>query len=87
MFFSPGECPLNVFLGQYQRRQSRLNLLEVISWIIPSLGRVTYCIFLSGHQFDVNGAILKALSGLKVDLGVESSVKLDDCQSASYLPA
>ncbi|KAF9562634.1 hypothetical protein CPC08DRAFT_706528 [Agrocybe pediades] len=32
----------------------------------------------SGHQFDVNGAILKALSGLKVDLAVESSVKLDD---------
>jgi hypothetical protein len=34
----------------------------------------------SGQQFDVNGAILKTLQGLKVDLAVESSVKLDDCR-------
>jgi hypothetical protein len=35
----------------------------------------------SGQQFDVNGAILKTLQGLKVDLAVQSSVKLDDCTS------
>ena len=34
----------------------------------------------SGKQFDVNGAILKALSGLLVDLAVDSNVKLDDCK-------
>ncbi|CAA7259257.1 unnamed protein product [Cyclocybe aegerita] len=32
----------------------------------------------SGNQFDAAGAILKSLAGLKVDLAVESSVKLDD---------
>ncbi|KIM45161.1 hypothetical protein M413DRAFT_332807 [Hebeloma cylindrosporum] len=32
----------------------------------------------SGTQFDAAGAILKSLSGLKVDLNIESSVKLDD---------
>ncbi|KAJ3518119.1 hypothetical protein NLJ89_g70 [Agrocybe chaxingu] len=32
----------------------------------------------SGSQFDAAGAILKSLAGLKVDLAVESSVKLDD---------
>ncbi|KAF8894927.1 hypothetical protein CPB84DRAFT_1848428 [Gymnopilus junonius] len=32
----------------------------------------------SGQQFDVNTAILKSLSGLKVDLSIASSVKLDD---------
>ncbi|KAL0956087.1 hypothetical protein HGRIS_002255 [Hohenbuehelia grisea] len=32
----------------------------------------------SGHQFDAAGAILNALQGLKVDLDVDSSVKLDD---------
>ncbi|KAF8070285.1 hypothetical protein FPV67DRAFT_1755106 [Lyophyllum atratum] len=32
----------------------------------------------SGHQFDAAGAILKTLAGLKVDLAVETSVKLDD---------
>lgn len=32
----------------------------------------------SGKQFDVEGAILDALRNLKVDLGVTSSVKLDD---------
>ncbi|GLB37240.1 putative protein of unknown function (DUF3712) [Lyophyllum shimeji] len=32
----------------------------------------------SGHQFDAAGAILKTLSGLKVDLAVDTSVKLDD---------
>ena len=37
-------------------------------------------LFHSGNQFDVDGAILKALSGLKVDLAVDSSVELDECQ-------
>jgi hypothetical protein len=32
----------------------------------------------SGHQFDAEGAILKALSNLKVDLSVDTSTKLDD---------
>ncbi|KAH9835153.1 uncharacterized protein C8Q71DRAFT_764402 [Rhodofomes roseus] len=32
----------------------------------------------SGNQFDVDDAILNALSGLKVDLTVESGLKLDD---------
>lgn len=32
----------------------------------------------SGHQFDVDGAILKALVGLKVDLAISSSLHLDD---------
>lgn len=32
----------------------------------------------SGHQFDAAGAILKTLAGLKVDLAVDTSVKLDD---------
>lgn len=32
----------------------------------------------SGQQFDVNGAILKTLQGLRVDLAVQTSVKLDD---------
>ncbi|KAF9047294.1 hypothetical protein BJ165DRAFT_1464966 [Panaeolus papilionaceus] len=32
----------------------------------------------SGQQFDAAGAILKSLAGLKVDLAVQSSVKLDD---------
>jgi len=32
----------------------------------------------SGHQFDAAGAILKTLTGLKVDLAVDTSVKLDD---------
>ncbi|KAH0589321.1 hypothetical protein H2248_005083 [Termitomyces sp. 'cryptogamus'] len=32
----------------------------------------------SGKQFDAAGAILKTLSGLKVDLTVDSSLKLDD---------
>lgn len=34
----------------------------------------------SGHQFDVGSAILKALENLKVDLAVDTSVKLDDCK-------
>ncbi|KAF8972948.1 hypothetical protein BDZ97DRAFT_1691577 [Flammula alnicola] len=32
----------------------------------------------SGQQFDAAGAILKSLAGLKVDLSIDSSVKLDD---------
>ncbi|KAF8629168.1 hypothetical protein AX17_005753 [Amanita inopinata Kibby_2008] len=32
----------------------------------------------SGHQFDVADTILKTLSGLLVDLGIQTSVKLDD---------
>ncbi|KAG6820875.1 hypothetical protein H0H93_010219 [Arthromyces matolae] len=32
----------------------------------------------SGRQFDVEGAILQALLGLKVDLAVQSSLRLDD---------
>ncbi|PPQ99716.1 hypothetical protein CVT24_009699 [Panaeolus cyanescens] len=32
----------------------------------------------SGQQFDASGAVLKSLAGLKVDLSVSSSVKLDD---------
>ncbi|KAF8160985.1 hypothetical protein B0H34DRAFT_699004 [Crassisporium funariophilum] len=32
----------------------------------------------SGQQFDAEGAILKSLSGLKVDLAIQTSVKLDD---------
>lgn len=32
----------------------------------------------SGKQFDADGAILKSLAGLKVDLFVDSGVKLDD---------
>ncbi|KAJ7668375.1 hypothetical protein DFH06DRAFT_1181491 [Mycena polygramma] len=32
----------------------------------------------SGNQFDVDGAILAALKNLKVDLGIDSDVKLDD---------
>lgn len=35
--------------------------------------------FPSGKQFDAATAILKSLSGLKVDLNIEASVKLDDC--------
>lgn len=35
----------------------------------------------SGNQFDAAGAILKSLAGLKVDLRVDSSIKLDDCTS------
>ena len=31
----------------------------------------------SGQQFDVNGAILNALKGLKVDLAIQASLKLD----------
>lgn len=38
----------------------------------------------SGQQFDVNTAILKSLSGLKVDLSIASSVKLDDCKTLVY---
>jgi hypothetical protein len=34
----------------------------------------------SGHQFDVAGAILASLKNLKVDLAVDSGVKLDDCK-------
>jgi hypothetical protein len=34
----------------------------------------------SGNQFDVNSAILKSLSGLKVDLTVDTTLKLDDCE-------
>lgn len=37
----------------------------------------------SGTQFDVNGAILKSLAGLKVDLAVDTTLKLDDCKRAS----
>ncbi|KAF9486835.1 hypothetical protein BDN71DRAFT_1500134, partial [Pleurotus eryngii] len=32
----------------------------------------------SGHQFDAAGAILKSLSGLKVNLAVDTHTKLDD---------
>ncbi|TDL25981.1 hypothetical protein BD410DRAFT_895443 [Rickenella mellea] len=32
----------------------------------------------SGQQFDVDSAVLKALAGLQVDLAVKSSLKLDD---------
>lgn len=32
----------------------------------------------SGNQFDVDGAILKALVGLKVDLAIQSDLHLDD---------
>jgi hypothetical protein len=32
----------------------------------------------SGNQFDVDGAILAALKNLKVDLGIDTDVKLDD---------
>ncbi|KAJ7209536.1 hypothetical protein GGX14DRAFT_451849 [Mycena pura] len=32
----------------------------------------------SGHQFDFDGAILSTLKNLKVDLGIDSSVRLDD---------
>lgn len=35
--------------------------------------------FPSGKQFDAATAILESLSGLKVDLTIEVSVKLDDC--------
>jgi hypothetical protein len=34
----------------------------------------------SGKQFDVRGAILKAVSGLLVNLAIDSNVKLDDCK-------
>lgn len=34
----------------------------------------------SGKQFDADGAILNSLAGLKVDLDVQSSVKLDQCE-------
>ncbi|KAG6854052.1 hypothetical protein C0991_011030 [Blastosporella zonata] len=34
----------------------------------------------SGQQFDASGAILKTLSNLKVDLAVDTSLKLDDCE-------
>ena len=33
----------------------------------------------SGKQFDVDDAILNALAGLEVNLGIQSNVKLDDC--------
>ena len=36
--------------------------------------------YTSGNQFDVDGAILKALAGLKVNLTVDSGLKLDDCE-------
>ena len=36
----------------------------------------------SGAQFDVNSAILKSLAGLKVDLAVDTTLKLDDCKLA-----
>lgn len=32
----------------------------------------------SGHQFDADGAILKSLASLKVDLDVDTSTKIDD---------
>jgi hypothetical protein len=32
----------------------------------------------SGHQFDVDGAILQALKGLEVNLTIDTSLKLDD---------
>ena len=35
--------------------------------------------FKSGHQFDVNDAILNSLKNLEVTLAVNSSVKIDDC--------
>jgi hypothetical protein len=34
----------------------------------------------SGQQFDFSGAILNALSGLLVDLDIETLVTLDDCE-------
>lgn len=34
----------------------------------------------SGQQFDFSGTILNALSGLLVDLDIETSVTLDDCE-------
>lgn len=33
----------------------------------------------SGKQFDVAGAILSSLKGLKVDLAIEATLKLDQC--------
>ncbi|KAG5653629.1 hypothetical protein H0H81_011855 [Sphagnurus paluster] len=39
----------------------------------------------SGNQFDAAGAILKTLAGLKVDLSVDTSVKLDDYKTALFL--
>lgn len=44
--------------------------------------RYVFCLIqFSGNQFDAATAILKSLAGLKVDLAVESSVKLDECES------
>ena len=37
----------------------------------------------SGKQFDVNDAILNALKNLQVTLDIDSSVKIDDCESVS----
>jgi hypothetical protein len=39
----------------------------------------------SGGQFDVDSAILAALEGMQVDLAVDSSVSLDDCELNTIL--
>jgi hypothetical protein len=53
----------------------RCVLLVVLRSTSPVLSQ------LSGHQFDVAGAILASLKNLKVDLAVDSTVKLDDCEA------
>ncbi len=39
----------------------------------------------SGKQFDADGAILNSLANLKVDLAVQSSVKLDQCEYLMFV--
>lgn len=40
----------------------------------------------SGNQFDIEDAILKALEGLQVDLQINSSVALDECEALLCVP-
>lgn len=46
--------------------------------IIATKDNTTSAQCVSGNQFDVDGAILKALVGLKVDLAIQSALHLDD---------
>lgn len=48
------------------------------SRFVSRLNNLTF----SGTQFDVDGAIVDALSGLKVNLTVDSGLKIDDCESS-----
>ena len=69
-------------IGYYLCRYPSTHLCQVgrTDHMQPSIDMLS-----SGQQFDASSAILKTLQGLKVDLAVESSVKLDDCTPHLFL--